>query len=99
VEYFDTIFNLFWVSMFKTKASFWRACLFPANQSYFNRFRYSFICQDTSTIRRQRSDLFGLWIKLPLATTSLQHKAQKILECYDRHRAHNIWFKRRRLPV
>jgi len=33
-------------------------------------FRYSFICQGTS-IRRQRSDLFGLRVKLPPATTSL----------------------------
>jgi len=29
------------------------------------RFRYSFTCQGTST-RRQRSDLFGLRVKLPL---------------------------------
>jgi len=29
-----------------------------------NRFRYSFICQGTST-RRQRSDLCGLRVKLP----------------------------------
>jgi len=34
------------------------------------RFRYSFICQGTST-RRQRSDLFGLQVKLPPVTTSL----------------------------
>jgi len=34
------------------------------------RFRYSFICQGTST-RRQRSDLFGLRFKLPPVTTSL----------------------------
>jgi len=33
----------------------------------------SFICQDTST-RRQRSDLFGLRVKLPPVTTSLDHK-------------------------
>jgi len=33
-------------------------------------FRYSFICQGTST-RRQRSDLFGLRINLPPVTTSL----------------------------
>jgi len=33
------------------------------------RFRYSFICQDTS-IRRQRNDLFGLRVKLPPVTTS-----------------------------
>jgi len=33
-------------------------------------FRYSFICQFTST-RRQRSDLFGLRVKLPPLTTSL----------------------------
>jgi len=30
------------------------------------RIRYSFICQSTST-RRQRSDLFGLRVKLPLS--------------------------------
>jgi len=34
------------------------------------RFRYSFICQGTST-RRQRRDLFGLRVKLPPVTTSL----------------------------
>jgi len=34
------------------------------------RYRYSFICQGTST-RRQRSDLFGLPVKLPPVTTSL----------------------------
>jgi len=34
------------------------------------RFRYSFICQGTST-RRQRSDLFGLRVELPPVTTSL----------------------------
>jgi len=34
------------------------------------RFRYSFIYQGTST-RRQRSDLFGLRVKLPPVTTSL----------------------------
>jgi len=34
------------------------------------RFRYSFICQGAST-RRQRSDLFGLRIKLPPFSTSL----------------------------
>jgi len=34
------------------------------------RFRYSFICQGTST-RRQRNDLFGLRVKLPPVTTSL----------------------------
>jgi len=33
-------------------------------------FRYSFICQDTST-RRQRRDLFSLRVELPLVTTSL----------------------------
>jgi len=33
-------------------------------------FRYSFICQSTST-RRQRSDPFGLRVKLPPVTTSL----------------------------
>jgi len=36
-----------------------------------DRFRYSFICQGTST-RRQQSDIFGLRVKLPpVATTSL----------------------------
>jgi len=34
------------------------------------RFRYSFIYQGIST-RRQRSDLFGLRVKLPPITTSL----------------------------
>jgi len=34
------------------------------------RFRYSFICQGTST-RRQRRDLLGLRVKLPPVTTSL----------------------------
>jgi len=34
------------------------------------RFRYSFICQGTAT-RRQRSDHFGLRVKLPPVTTSL----------------------------
>jgi len=34
------------------------------------RFRYSFVCQGTLTSRQQR-DLFGLWVKLPLVTTSL----------------------------
>jgi len=34
------------------------------------RFRYSFICQGTST-RRQRSDIFSLRVKLPPVTTSL----------------------------
>jgi len=33
------------------------------------RFRFSFICQGTST-RRQRSDLFGLRVKLPPVTPS-----------------------------
>jgi len=33
-------------------------------------FRYSFICQGTST-RRQQRDLFGLRIKLPLVTINL----------------------------
>jgi len=33
-------------------------------------FRYSFICQGTST-RRQRSDLFGRRVNLPPVTTSL----------------------------
>jgi len=33
------------------------------------RFKYSFICQGTST-RRQRWELFGLRIKLPPVTTS-----------------------------
>jgi len=33
--------------------------------------RYSFICQGTST-RRQRSDFFGLRVKLPPVTTSLE---------------------------
>jgi len=37
---------------------------------WYFRFRYSFICQDTST-RRQRSDLYGLRIQLPPVTTSL----------------------------
>jgi len=34
------------------------------------RFRYSFICQGTST-RRQRRDLFDLRVKLPPVITSL----------------------------
>jgi len=34
------------------------------------RFRYSFICQGTST-RKQWRDLFGHWVKLPLVATSL----------------------------
>jgi len=34
------------------------------------RFRYSFICPNTST-RRQQSDLFGHRVKLPPVTTSL----------------------------
>jgi len=36
------------------------------------RFRYSFICQGTST-SRQRRNLFGLWVKLPSVTTSRNH--------------------------
>jgi len=32
-------------------------------------FRYSFICQGTST-RRQRRNIFGLRVKLPPVTTS-----------------------------
>jgi len=40
-------------------------------QQDLGRFRHSLICQGTST-RRQRSDLFGLRVKLPPpATTSL----------------------------
>jgi len=35
-----------------------------------NRFRYSFICQRTST-RKQREDLFGLRVKLLPVTTNL----------------------------
>jgi len=35
-----------------------------------DRFRYSFICQGTST-RRQRRGLFSLRVKLPPVTTSL----------------------------
>jgi len=35
-----------------------------------NRFRYSFICQGTST-RRQRSNLISLRVKLPPVTTCL----------------------------
>jgi len=38
--------------------------------------RYSFICQGTST-RRQRSDLCGLRVKLPLVTTSLTTQRQR----------------------
>jgi len=38
--------------------------------SRFLCFRYSFICQGTST-KTQRSDLFGLRVKLPPVTTSL----------------------------
>jgi len=34
------------------------------------RFRYSFICQGTST-KRERRDLCGLRVKLPPVTTSL----------------------------
>jgi len=41
-----------------------------SNTYFINRFRYSFICQGTST-RRQRSDLFGLRVNLPPVTTSL----------------------------
>jgi len=37
---------------------------------YCFRFRYSFICQGTST-RRQRSDVFGLRVKLSPVTISL----------------------------
>jgi len=37
---------------------------------YTFRYRYSFICQGTST-RRQRSELYGLRVKLPPVTTSL----------------------------
>jgi len=37
-----------------------------------DRFRYSFICQGTST-RRQRKDLFGLRVKLPPVTTMSNH--------------------------
>jgi len=33
-------------------------------------FKYSFICQGTST-RREQSDFFCLRVKLPLVTTSL----------------------------
>jgi len=40
------------------------------------RFRYSFICQGTST-RRQRSGLFGLRVKLPPVTTSLTTQRQR----------------------
>jgi len=40
------------------------------NSSWGFRFRYSCICQGTST-RRQRSDLFGLPVKLRPVTTSL----------------------------
>jgi len=36
----------------------------------FFRFRYSLFCQGTST-SRQRSDLFGLRVKLPPVTTCL----------------------------
>jgi len=35
-----------------------------------SRFRYSFICQGTST-RKQGKDLFGLRAKMPPVTTSL----------------------------
>jgi len=42
----------------------------------------SFICPSTST-RRQRGNLFGLWVKLPLVTTSLttqwKRRSRKIL--------------------
>jgi len=41
----------------------------PFSQYRF-RFRYSFICQGTST-RRQRRNLSGLLVKLPPVTTSL----------------------------
>jgi len=35
-------------------------------------FRFSFICQGTgNSTRRQRSDLFGLRVKLPPVTTSI----------------------------
>jgi len=40
------------------------------------RFRYSFICQGTST-KRQRSDLFDLRVKLPPVTTSLTTQTVK----------------------
>jgi len=43
---------------------------FPFFGTDFFRFRYSFICQGTST-RRQWKSLFGLRVKLPPVTTSL----------------------------
>jgi len=54
-----TVISLFTWS--KQKRLFWRADFFLANK----RFRYSFICQGTST-RRQRRDQ----VKLPPVTTS-----------------------------
>jgi len=41
------------------------------------RLRYSFIFQSTST-RRQRSDLFGLRVKLPPVTTNLKGKGNPV---------------------
>jgi len=40
--------------------------------NFLGRFRYSFICQGTST-KRQQSDLFGFLVKLPPVTTNLVH--------------------------
>jgi len=40
------------------------------------RYRYSFICQSTST-RRQQSDLFDLRVKLPSVTTTLTTQRQR----------------------
>jgi len=40
------------------------------NTNFRFKFKYSFICQDTST-RTERRDLFGLRVKLPPVTTSL----------------------------
>jgi len=42
-------------------------------------FRYSFICQGTST-RRQRSDLFGLQVKLPLPPVTTNLTTRRYIE-------------------
>jgi len=48
-------------------SSVWRSFLLEAVS---NRFRYSFICQGTST-RKQQRNLFGLRVKLPPIITRL----------------------------
>jgi len=64
--------NQYFFKDFGTKKLFQNSFRMCVEKTVLYRFsyRYSFICQGTST-RRQRRDLFGFRVKLPVVTTSL----------------------------